>query len=47
MVQKSPKLFRKFGKLPESSIRFRKAPNSFGLFPINRNQYQNALLKRS
>ena len=44
-VGKSPKEFRTFRNFLEFSKTFWKVPNSFELFPINRNQNQNTLLK--
>ena len=42
-IVKSPKESGSFWNFLEHSGTFRKVLDSFGLFPINRNQYQNAL----
>ena len=44
---KESRTFQKVPKISGFSVKFRKVLDSFGPLSINRNQYQNALLKRT
>ena len=46
-IQNFQEVFRTFWNFPEFSVTFQIVLDFFGLFPKNRNQYQNALLKHS